>query len=488
MRAEDLARLGVRGLASRTAAPRRDEFDFDDIDLGAKSKGESRVGSGTGKAQGIRTRLPSRRRGSRRVKFSRLEDEEEVSDDEKVSDDEEVSDDDEEVEEAADVATSSGSTAKAEAPAAAAPAEEDEAKTSEGIATDDALAAEAADVKETPRSDAAPPTDIEQPPTRAMTAVELIEHEPSVHASVSALSALNTRMSHDCEMEISCGDTPASPTRLSVQSGSPTKAPSEFGEASGALPPGAVPYRILPLVMAALLATTIIGEVVAASTSNATSHPSLPPLLPLAPNPPPPRPPYVPSSPMPPPSAPPPSQPQPSPRPPLSPSPLTPPMPPPHLPPPAPPDVVHALNERWEHGRPSATLAEAGILVHQFDRFEFESEKWIPSGDHLACSLVNKGTPAMYRLGGGGIILAPTNRVLCSWTRDSATSARLAGGCAGAEGPCTPAQDWACKWPQSSHARAWPQPVAPHSHPTVCRRVRAVCVCVQQVSGRALGT
>ena len=93
-------------------------------------------------------------------------------------------------------------------------------------------------------------------------------------------------------------------------------------------------------------------------------------------------------------------------------------------------------------------LEESGLLTHQFDDTEISSEPWIPLGDQLSCSLINMGSPAMYQSAyASGFILAPSNRVLCSYTRDGATASRGDGGCSSwGLAACTQSVDWNCIW------------------------------------------
>ena len=39
----------------------------------------------------------------------------------------------------------------------------------------------------------------------------------------------------------------------------------------------------------------------------------------------------------------------------------------------------YTSNERWQHGKPSNRLEEAGVLVHLFDDFEIPSELLSPA-------------------------------------------------------------------------------------------------------------
>ena len=104
------------------------------------------------------------------------------------------------------------------------------------------------------------------------------------------------------------------------------------------------------------------------------------------------------------------------------------------------------INARWDEGEPTNVLAEAGVLVHQFDATEFPSEPWIPRGEHFSCTLANRRNPVLYSPTKAGLVLASANRVRCSYTRDGATAARGDGGCGGSQPKCTAQVDWGCVW------------------------------------------
>ena len=95
--------------------------------------------------------------------------------------------------------------------------------------------------------------------------------------------------------------------------------------------------------------------------------------------------------------------------------------------------VVDELNARWNAGRPSNDLSDAGIIVHVFDgsgigpggvqslpdvsRFWYRPDFW--AHDRLSASLINKRHPVLFRCLGcpvdlvelGGAILSPSNEV-----------------------------------------------------------------------------
>jgi len=125
--------------------------------------------------------------------------------------------------------------------------------------------------------------------------------------------------------------------------------------------------------------------------------------------------------------------------PPAAPAPLQPPLPP--VIPPAPPlrpsplspptlPKLEAINLRFTSGRPSNSLAAAGVLLHQFDGLEDwgNGRGYRPchSGwcngryDHVSTSLINKHLPRIFN-SAGGVILAPSTRWECSFPHDGGT-------------------------------------------------------------------
>ena len=199
------------------------------------------------------------------------------------------------------------------------------------------------------------------------------------------------------------------------------------------------------------------------------SPPSPPPASPLPPHPPPPRdspapcsvstprPPPPPTTTAPelpaPPSPPPPTSPPPSgpPHQPPSPPPSCPlpPTAPPSIPPTQPPpSIADVINRRFRYGRPSASLAEAGVLIHQFDGYGLAGQPWrpgwggnmqmacAPSGscnqpsDRASASLIyageRTGRPDRTRIPlfapGAGVVLNPAvATLLCAYADDGAT-------------------------------------------------------------------
>ena len=138
------------------------------------------------------------------------------------------------------------------------------------------------------------------------------------------------------------------------------------------------------------------------------------------------------------------------------PSPAQPPRPPPPIPPrpwqpPRPPAVVDEINARWQRGKPSNYLAEAGVLVHLFDNFEDweHGRPWslceearcqrprdashsssAQHVDHLACSVVNQNAPAVFPGGSAeGLILSTEAHILCAYSKDVGSGFAVHGGC-----------------------------------------------------------
>lgn len=136
--------------------------------------------------------------------------------------------------------------------------------------------------------------------------------------------------------------------------------------------------------------------------------------------------------------------------------PLPPPLPPHPPPPPSTPfvSVVDKLNKRFAEGKYTNNLAEAGVMLHQFDGLDDPNpngEPWRPGAgrwdvsDRISASLVyasmardKAGNLPLYSFDLGGIILSSEfNRLLCSHPGDVGSLARK---CAvlGGEGECVP--------------------------------------------------
>lgn len=112
------------------------------------------------------------------------------------------------------------------------------------------------------------------------------------------------------------------------------------------------------------------------------------------------------------------------------------------LPPPPPASVAQQVDARFQHGGPNNDPSQAGVLIHLIDRFEdwVGGRPWAlcESGcqngfthlDHWACSLVSLVNPDLYpgrdRF---GFVLSPTTPILCAYSRDRGSGARVDGGC-----------------------------------------------------------
>jgi len=100
--------------------------------------------------------------------------------------------------------------------------------------------------------------------------------------------------------------------------------------------------------------------------------------------------------------------------------------------------TVDALNARFLDGHPSSNLAEAGVLVHTFDRTEgqgLEHAPWMPCGetewcaqfsDRISASIVNSNIRLAFHLETGGIVLSPSSTtILCSYFADGGTMTKM---------------------------------------------------------------
>ena len=137
--------------------------------------------------------------------------------------------------------------------------------------------------------------------------------------------------------------------------------------------------------------------------------------------------------------------------------------PPPNLPAPL---VVARLNERFAQGRPSATFADAGVVMNAFDQYDRLMDDahapWSATGssrpgwgDRWSVSVTNAATPFFYMGNDGsqlgaidasaGMVLAPgpaQEAILCSYTTDVGTS-RFMCDPPGVSPTCTPGcPDW----------------------------------------------
>ena len=208
--------------------------------------------------------------------------------------------------------------------------------------------------------------------------------------------------------------------------------------------------------------------------------PTPPPLAPPPAPPPMPPPPVTPPPPVPPPPS---GRPAPPPTLPPSPPPPTPLPPSPRLPSPSPPPlaVVDAINLRYRTGnnRNPSGLADAGVLVHQFDFMDSgspDATPWLPGsgemydnangrccistydkGDRISATLINHamtpelgGNVPIFSFGLGGLILSSAhNELFCSYAYDAASMDRTCHP-RGKSDACIPG----CSHPMASHQPA----------------------------------
>lgn len=111
--------------------------------------------------------------------------------------------------------------------------------------------------------------------------------------------------------------------------------------------------------------------------------------------------------------------------------------------------LVARLNQRFALGRPSDTIEDAGLLVHQFDRTTGQGETpWVPlpPATHVSCSVFNARTPHLYSPSAAGVVLSPRHaRIRCLYATDGGTTG-TPDGC-GRRARCTPRKWWMCNWP-----------------------------------------
>jgi len=95
--------------------------------------------------------------------------------------------------------------------------------------------------------------------------------------------------------------------------------------------------------------------------------------------------------------------------------------------------IVHRLNERFRNGRPSSNLAEAGVVMHQFDNFEDKQKPWLCQMDGKWDGRVSAmiafrrmkdrhdrdGVPLINW--GGGVVVDPRRKIKCCYGDDAST-------------------------------------------------------------------
>jgi hypothetical protein len=118
-------------------------------------------------------------------------------------------------------------------------------------------------------------------------------------------------------------------------------------------------------------------------------------------------------------------------------------------------DVVIALNARYRAGHASNVLAEAGVLVHVFDQLEDwgNDRGYRPcrSGwcnghfDHESCSVINTHLPAIFHSSDGGVVLASSVPIACSFPFDGGTQGKTIEQLCNRT-QCSPAKHWDCSF------------------------------------------
>ena len=140
---------------------------------------------------------------------------------------------------------------------------------------------------------------------------------------------------------------------------------------------------------------------------------------------------------------------------------------------PEPLDLVAALNQRWALGRPSNSLAAAGVLMHQMVHTTgLGDQPWVTHGTHVSCSLANRHVPWLYSPSAAGVVLSKhsASAIKCLYASDGGTF-KTPDGC-GRRAHCTARKWWMCNYPpahnrsaESWHSRRpWPLPGLPQQH------------------------
>ena len=107
-----------------------------------------------------------------------------------------------------------------------------------------------------------------------------------------------------------------------------------------------------------------------------------------------------------------------------------------------------ALNQRWALGRPSNSLAAAGVLMHQVSNQHLAltlaltltltagmlmhqmvhttglgQQPWVTHGTHVSCSLANRHVPWLYSPSAAGVVLSPHSAsvIKCVYATDGGT-------------------------------------------------------------------
>jgi hypothetical protein len=103
-------------------------------------------------------------------------------------------------------------------------------------------------------------------------------------------------------------------------------------------------------------------------------------------------------------------------------------------------EVVEGINARFERGRPSNDLAEAGVLVHIWDGYEDPLHRWricdvrCPKKvDSFSSTLISRAAPWLFHNGaGGGFVISPEADIECAFPCDVGTGGHPWGRCRGA--------------------------------------------------------
>ena len=115
---------------------------------------------------------------------------------------------------------------------------------------------------------------------------------------------------------------------------------------------------------------------------------------------------------------------------------------------PEPLDPVAALNQRWALGRPSNSLAAAGVLMHQMVHTTgLGQQPWVTHGTHVSCSLANRHVPWLYSPSAAGVVLSPHSAsvIKCLYATDGGTF-KTPDGCS-RRAHCTARKWWMCNYP-----------------------------------------
>ncbi len=94
-------------------------------------------------------------------------------------------------------------------------------------------------------------------------------------------------------------------------------------------------------------------------------------------------------------------------------------------------NVTAGINARYVRGRPSTSLAKAGVIVHVFDE-QGNYDGAMKGSDFYSVSVINVRKPGVWQDGGvapGGLLMAADAEVLCGFSYDHGTGGQHNGGC-----------------------------------------------------------